>query len=39
VWVFFRSFPTSSHRGMSNITEKANAGSKLLHFSTSPLQA
>ncbi|KAH0813396.1 hypothetical protein GEV33_009395 [Tenebrio molitor] len=27
VWVFFRGFPTPSHRGMSNITEKANAGS------------
>jgi hypothetical protein len=24
VWVFFRSFPTPSHRGMSHITDKAN---------------
>ncbi|KAH0813120.1 hypothetical protein GEV33_009672 [Tenebrio molitor] len=27
VWVFFRDFPTPSHRGMSHITDKANAGS------------
>jgi hypothetical protein len=27
VWVFFRGFPTPSHRGMSHITDKANAGS------------
>jgi hypothetical protein len=27
VWVFFRSFPTPSHHGMSHITDKANAGS------------
>jgi hypothetical protein len=27
VWVFFRDFPTPSHRGMSHITNKANAGS------------
>jgi hypothetical protein len=27
VWVFFRGFPTPSHRGMFNITDKANAGS------------
>jgi hypothetical protein len=26
VWVFFRGFPTPSHRGMSHITDKANAG-------------
>jgi hypothetical protein len=25
VWVFFRSFPTPPHRGMSHITDKANA--------------
>jgi hypothetical protein len=28
VWVFFKSFPTPSHRGMSHITDKANAGSE-----------
>jgi hypothetical protein len=27
VWVFFRGFSTPSHRGMSHITDKANAGS------------
>jgi hypothetical protein len=27
VWVFFRGFPTPSHRGMSHITDKAIAGS------------
>jgi hypothetical protein len=27
VWVFFRAFPTPSHRGISHITDKANAGS------------
>jgi hypothetical protein len=27
VWVFFKSFPTPSHRGMSHISDKANAGS------------
>ncbi|KAH0812098.1 hypothetical protein GEV33_010695 [Tenebrio molitor] len=29
VWVFFRSFPTPSHRGMPHITDKANAGSSI----------
>jgi hypothetical protein len=28
VWVFFKSFPTPSYRGMSHITDKANAGSE-----------
>jgi hypothetical protein len=27
VWVFFRSFPTPSQRGMFHITDKVNAGS------------
>ncbi|KAH0812775.1 hypothetical protein GEV33_010018 [Tenebrio molitor] len=27
VWVFFRDFSTPSHRGMSHITDKTNAGS------------
>jgi hypothetical protein len=27
MWVFFRGFPTPSYRGMSHITDKANAGS------------
>jgi hypothetical protein len=27
VWVFFKGFPTPSHRGLSHITDKANAGS------------
>jgi hypothetical protein len=27
VWVFFRGFPTPSHRGMSHITDKAYPGS------------
>jgi hypothetical protein len=29
MWNFFRGFPTPSHRGMSHITDKANAGSVL----------
>ncbi|KAH0810607.1 hypothetical protein GEV33_012181 [Tenebrio molitor] len=28
VWVFFKGFLTPSHRGMSHITDKANAGSQ-----------
>jgi hypothetical protein len=28
VWVFFKTFATPSHRGMSHITDKANAGSE-----------
>jgi hypothetical protein len=27
VWIFFRGFPTPSHRGMYDITDEANAGS------------
>jgi hypothetical protein len=27
VWVFFRGFLTPSHRGISHMTDKANAGS------------
>jgi hypothetical protein len=27
VWVFFQRFPHTSHRGMSHITDKGNAGS------------
>jgi hypothetical protein len=27
VWVFFKGFPTPSHRGMSHITDTVNAGS------------
>jgi hypothetical protein len=37
MWVFFRGFSTLSHRGMSHITDKANAGSSttfLLHPSS-----
>jgi hypothetical protein len=27
VWVFFKGFPTPSHRGMPHVTDMANAGS------------
>jgi hypothetical protein len=37
VWVFFRGFPTPSHRGMSHITDKANAGSVPTTFLSAPI--
>jgi hypothetical protein len=39
VWFFFRGFPTQSHRGMSHITDQANAGSvSTSQYFTIPIQ-